>query len=149
MDVIKNEPAVDPLAIQWSDNTDTDEKKPLSEEGNLLDLHVAGIKTERVDHSYDLTSDIKIEETAMPTNFVMTKCKTEEELCHLDTIKDELKVEVTAEENEILTDSFVDIEKTVSECDGMAGEEDTLTQCGIKHIILLRLKEQLRNTGST
>ncbi|KAJ4425979.1 hypothetical protein ANN_27605 [Periplaneta americana] len=106
MDVIKNEPEVDPLAIQWSDNTDRDEKKPLSEEGNLLDLHVAGIKTERVDHSYDLTSDIKIEETAMPTNFVTTKCKTEEELCHLDTIKDELKVEVTAEENEILTDSI-------------------------------------------
>ncbi|XP_069671749.1 uncharacterized protein [Periplaneta americana] len=104
MDVIKKEPEVDPLAIQWSDDTYTAEKKPLSEDGNLLDLHVTGIKTECVDHSYDLTSDIKAEETAVPTDFLRTKCKVEEELCDLDTVKDELKLEVTTEENEILTD---------------------------------------------
>ncbi|XP_069673203.1 uncharacterized protein [Periplaneta americana] len=75
MEEIKKEPEVDPLTIQCSDNTDTDEKKPLSEEGNLLDLHVAGIKTECLDHSCDLTSDIKVEQTAVPTDSVTTKCK--------------------------------------------------------------------------
>ncbi|XP_069672433.1 uncharacterized protein [Periplaneta americana] len=102
MAVIKKEPGVDPLAIQSSYNTDADEKKPLSEEGNLLFLHVAGIKTEDVDHSSDLTSEIKVEETAVPTTFVTTKYKSEEELCDVDTVKDELKLEVTSEENKIL-----------------------------------------------
>ncbi|XP_069670121.1 jerky protein homolog-like [Periplaneta americana] len=77
MDVIKTEAEVDPLAIHWSDNTVTDEKKPLPEEGNLLDLHVAGIKTECVDDSYDLILETKVEETAVPTEFVSMKCKDE------------------------------------------------------------------------
>ncbi|XP_069672711.1 uncharacterized protein [Periplaneta americana] len=85
MDMIKEEPEVDPLATQSSDNTDTDEKKPLSEEGNLLDLHVTGIKTECVDNSYDFTSETKFEETAVPTDFVYIKCKAE------DGIKTECK----------------------------------------------------------
>ncbi|KAJ4425608.1 hypothetical protein ANN_27804 [Periplaneta americana] len=106
MEVIKKEPDVDPLSIQWSDNTHTADKKPLSEEGNLLDLHLAGIKTECMDHSYVLTSETKVEETALPNNIVTMKCKAEEELCNLDTVKDELKLEVTTEVNEILTDSI-------------------------------------------
>ncbi|XP_069671648.1 zinc finger protein 664-like isoform X1 [Periplaneta americana] len=132
MDVIKKEAEVDPLAIQWNDNTDSAEKKPLSEEGNLLDLHVAGIKKECVDRSYDLTSGFSVEESAVPTNFVATKCKAEEELCDLNAVKEEVKLDVMAEGNEILTNSFVDnVEKTVSsEYDGMTREEDTLTQCG-------------------
>ncbi|XP_069673470.1 uncharacterized protein [Periplaneta americana] len=97
MEVMKKEPDVDPLSIQWSDNTHTADKKPLSEEGNLLALHLAGIKTECVDHSYDPTSEIKVEEIALPDNIVTTKCKAEEELCNLDTVKDELKLEVTTE----------------------------------------------------
>ncbi|KAJ4425586.1 hypothetical protein ANN_27781 [Periplaneta americana] len=121
--------------MQWNDETDTAEKKPISEEGNLLDLHVAGIKTESVDHSYDLTSDIKVEETPVPTNFVTTICKAEEELCDLDTVKDELKVEVTEEENEILTDRFAATnERTVSaELDDNAHQE-TETLCEIPRI---------------
>ncbi|XP_069672670.1 uncharacterized protein [Periplaneta americana] len=106
MDVIKQEPEFDPLAMQWSDETDTAEKKPIPEEGNLLNHHVAGIKTEIVDHSYDVTSDIKVEETAVPTDFVTTMCKAEKESCDLDTVTIELKEEVTAEENEILTDRW-------------------------------------------
>ncbi|XP_069672965.1 uncharacterized protein [Periplaneta americana] len=104
MDVIKEEPEVDPLAIQRSDNSDTAEKKLLSEEGNLLAVHVAEIKMECVDHSYDFTAGFRVEETAVPANFVTTKCEAEEELCSLDTVKDDLKVEVMREENEILTD---------------------------------------------
>ncbi|KAJ4425948.1 hypothetical protein ANN_27574 [Periplaneta americana] len=112
MDVIKKELEVDPLAIHWSDNTDTDEKKPLPEEGNILDLHVAGIKTE----CYNLT----LEETAVPSNVVTTKCKVEEELSDLHTVKDELKVELTVEENEILPHSISDIEEN----------EALLVKCG-------------------
>ncbi|KAJ4425687.1 hypothetical protein ANN_27883 [Periplaneta americana] len=77
MDVIKKEPEVDPLAIHWSDDTDKDEKKPLLQEGNLFDFHVAGIKTESVDYSYDLTSETKVEEPAVPTDFLSIECKAE------------------------------------------------------------------------
>ncbi|XP_069669805.1 uncharacterized protein [Periplaneta americana] len=77
MEVIKKEPEVDPLAVHWSDNTDTDEKKPLSEDGLLLDPYVAGIKMKCEDNNCDLTSDIKVEETAVPTNFVTINCKDE------------------------------------------------------------------------
>ncbi|KAJ4425551.1 hypothetical protein ANN_27746, partial [Periplaneta americana] len=130
MEAIKKEPKVDPLAIQLSDNTDRDEKNPLSEEENLLNLHVAGIKTECVDHSYDLTSEIKIEEMAMPTNFVAIKCKAEEELCDLGAVKDEMKLEVTAEENAILPDSLADIHNSAvsSNCEGFANEVHILTK---------------------
>ncbi|XP_069672795.1 uncharacterized protein [Periplaneta americana] len=101
MDAFKKEPEVDPLAIQTSDNTDLEEKKSISEEGNLLDLHVAAIKTECVDQDYDLTSEFKVEQISVGTNFIEAKCKAEEELCDLNTMKDELKLE----ENEILTNS--------------------------------------------
>ncbi|XP_069673274.1 uncharacterized protein [Periplaneta americana] len=101
MEVIKMEVDVDPLAIQSSDNTNTDGKKPLLEEGHLLDLHMAGIKTESVDHTYDFTSGNKVEESAVASNFVTKKCKAEEKY-DVDAVKDELKLEVTAEENEIL-----------------------------------------------
>ncbi|KAJ4425580.1 hypothetical protein ANN_27775 [Periplaneta americana] len=50
----------------------------LAQEGNLLDLHAVEIKTECVDYSYDPTSQFKVEETAMPTDFVMAKCEDEE-----------------------------------------------------------------------
>ncbi|XP_069669853.1 uncharacterized protein [Periplaneta americana] len=102
MDLMKMETEVDPLAILSSDNTDTDEKKPLAEEENILDLHVAEIKIECVDHSCDLTLETKIEETVVPSNFVTTDCKPEEKFCDVDKVKDEHKLEVTAEENEIL-----------------------------------------------
>ncbi|XP_069669530.1 uncharacterized protein [Periplaneta americana] len=107
MEVIKKEPELDPLAIESSDKTDEDEKKPLSQKENFLDLHVARIKTECVDHSYDLTLKTKVEKTAVATDFVSAKCKAEEELCDLDTVKDELKLEITTEENEILSNSEI------------------------------------------
>ncbi|KAJ4425579.1 hypothetical protein ANN_27774 [Periplaneta americana] len=36
------------------------------------------MKTECVDYSYDPTSQFKVEETAIPTDFVMAKCEDEE-----------------------------------------------------------------------
>ncbi|XP_069673577.1 uncharacterized protein [Periplaneta americana] len=78
MDVIKKEPGVDPLAIQSSDNADIDEKKPLSEEGNSLDLNMAAIKEDCIDYNCDLTGDIKLEETAVPVVFDAVKCEAKE-----------------------------------------------------------------------
>ncbi|XP_069669449.1 zinc finger protein 665-like [Periplaneta americana] len=108
MDVIKIEPDINPLPMQSSD---TEEMKPLSEEGKSSDLHATRIKEERVAESYDHTSEIKFEEILLPNNFPVVKCEVEEELCDVDTVKDELKLEVTAEENEILPDSSLNSEE--------------------------------------
>ncbi|XP_069672773.1 uncharacterized protein [Periplaneta americana] len=89
MDVIKTESDINPWAIQSSE---TEEKKPLSEEGNLLDLHVTGIKEECMDDTCDLTSEIKFEEITMPNHFPFVKCEVEEESCVLHIEKEELKV---------------------------------------------------------
>ncbi|XP_069669943.1 uncharacterized protein [Periplaneta americana] len=103
MDVIKMEPGSDPMGIQTSGIADIEEKKPLSEEGNLLDLDVTKIKTECIDHRYDMKSEIVFEESAMPIDFPMLKNEAEEEFCELDQVK-EVKLEVTAKENEVLTE---------------------------------------------
>ncbi|KAJ4425362.1 hypothetical protein ANN_27977 [Periplaneta americana] len=71
MDVIKMEPGSDPLAIHTT-NADLEEKKPLSEEGNLLDLDVTKIKTESIDHRYDVKS-----ETSASVDFPMLKSEVE------------------------------------------------------------------------
>ncbi|KAJ4425974.1 hypothetical protein ANN_27600 [Periplaneta americana] len=103
-----------------------------NEEENLLDLHVTRIKEECVDDTYDHNREIKFEEIILPNNFSLVKCEAEEEVCDLDTVKDELKLEGAAEENEILPDSIVDdVEKNVSqEHEGTDNEERKLTQCG-------------------
>ncbi|XP_069670081.1 protein GVQW3-like isoform X7 [Periplaneta americana] len=106
MDAIKKELEVDPLAIQSSDDTATDEKL-LPEDGNLLDLHMGGIKTECVDHGCDLTSQIKIEETAVPTNFATIMCKAEDETFGMARVKQENKLDVTTEKSEVLTESHI------------------------------------------
>ncbi|XP_069697052.1 uncharacterized protein [Periplaneta americana] len=104
MDVVKTETEADPLAIQTSDNTDRKEKKPLSEEVNFFNLHLTQIKKEYVDHSYDLTPEMTLDDTQVPVNFTFVKCEAEEESCDLDTLKEDLKLEVTAEEDDILTE---------------------------------------------
>ncbi|KAJ4425552.1 hypothetical protein ANN_27747, partial [Periplaneta americana] len=100
MDVIKKEPEVDPLAIQWSDNTDTDEKKPLSEEENALDLNMTEIKKECMDKNSDLMSAVKAKETPV-TDFPIVKSEAEEEARELNKVEQDVKLEVTAEEDEI------------------------------------------------
>ncbi|KAJ4425404.1 hypothetical protein ANN_28019 [Periplaneta americana] len=108
MDVIKSEPKFDPLAVQPCDDTIKEEENPSPDEGNLLDLHVTRIKEECVDDSYeDHNSEIKFDEIILPNNFPIVKCEAEEDLGDLNTVKDERKLEVSAEENEILPDSRV------------------------------------------
>ncbi|KAJ4425980.1 hypothetical protein ANN_27606 [Periplaneta americana] len=105
MDVIKMEPGSDPMCIQTSGIADIEEKKPLSEELNLLDLNVNKIKTECIDHRYDVKSEMTFEETAIPIVFPVLKSEPEEGFCELDQVK-EVKLEVTAEENEVSTESL-------------------------------------------
>ncbi|KAJ4425820.1 hypothetical protein ANN_27446 [Periplaneta americana] len=57
-------------------------------EGNLSHRQVVNIKTECVDPSYDLTSEIKFEDTPEPVNFRMVKCEVE------DTAEPIMKCEV-------------------------------------------------------
>ncbi|XP_069673158.1 oocyte zinc finger protein XlCOF6.1-like isoform X2 [Periplaneta americana] len=129
MDVIKIEPDINPLLIQSSDK---EEKKPLSKEGNLLDLHVTRIKEECVDESYDHNPGIKFEEIILPNSFLVVKCEDEEDVFDLDRVEEEQKLEVSSEKDEVLTERIVDIiEKRVPQAlAGMDREEDKLTQCG-------------------
>ncbi|XP_069671061.1 zinc finger protein 227-like isoform X3 [Periplaneta americana] len=105
MDEIKMEPGSDPMGIQTSCIADVEEKTPLSQEGNLLDLDVTKIKTECIDHRYDVKSEMTYEEAAVPIDFPIVKNEAEEEFCELDQVKEEINLEVTAEENEVLTES--------------------------------------------
>ncbi|XP_069670936.1 uncharacterized protein PF3D7_1120000-like isoform X5 [Periplaneta americana] len=105
MDVIKMEPECDPLAVQASGIADVEAKKPSSEEGNSLHLHVAEIKTECMDDRYEVKSEMPFEENAVAFDLPIVKSEAEEEFCELDQVKEEVKLEVTAEENEILAES--------------------------------------------
>ncbi|XP_069697033.1 gastrula zinc finger protein XlCGF57.1-like isoform X2 [Periplaneta americana] len=109
MNVINMEPEVDPLGMKINDNTDLEEKKPLSEEVNLLNLCSTQIKLECEDHSCDLVSEIKFEEIPVMVTYPMVTCEAEEEWCSLITVKDEQNLEVTVEGNEDFSESVADI----------------------------------------
>ncbi|XP_069696998.1 uncharacterized protein [Periplaneta americana] len=104
MDVVKMEPEFDPLAIPTCDNTDVEEKKPSREEVDLLTQHSTQIKGECVDHSYSPAAEMTFEEARVPINFTFVKCELDDQ-CDLDRVKEELKVEVTEEEDENFTKS--------------------------------------------
>ncbi|XP_069669350.1 uncharacterized protein [Periplaneta americana] len=83
--ILKMELEVDPLAIETSDITDVEEKEPI-----LKDVTIkTPIKTECKD--YDLPSKVKYE--------------AQKQWFDLDMTKEDVKQEVTAEDNEVFTDS--------------------------------------------
>ncbi|XP_069669756.1 uncharacterized protein [Periplaneta americana] len=119
MDLIKIEPEVDPLDLQPHDNTlEREDNNALSEERNVSNLQVGGIKTECVDHSF--TSDINVEDTPVPFSFAFVKCEVEdtpvdisspelksevdEDFFDVDSDQQEQKVEVSSEENEVFSE---------------------------------------------
>ncbi|XP_069672129.1 jerky protein homolog [Periplaneta americana] len=107
-DLMKMEPDSDPLAVQTSDNADTEERKLLSEEGNLLDFHPTEIKTECIDRRYDMKSEMTYQEAAVAVvGLPIVKNEAEENSCELDEMNEEGKPEVTGEENEDLTESIM------------------------------------------
>ncbi|XP_069697097.1 uncharacterized protein [Periplaneta americana] len=86
MDVIKMEHEVDPL------------------ERNSLNQPLTKIKADCEDHGYDLTSQMKLEEAAVPINTATMKYEAEEELCDVDTVKEELLLEAATHEGEVIAE---------------------------------------------
>ncbi|XP_069669904.1 chromo domain-containing protein cec-1-like isoform X2 [Periplaneta americana] len=83
------------------------------EERNFLDHHVTGIKEEYEDQSSDLLSEIKCEEDPVPISFPMVKLEQEEEQSDSDAVKEDPGVEVTPEDNEVLTERVFLYEKFI------------------------------------
>ncbi|XP_069670541.1 uncharacterized protein [Periplaneta americana] len=77
MDVIKTEPDVDPLTMQTSDNTDVEVKTPLSEDGNSVDRPLTGMKTECMDDSSDVASEMNFEENPVPNSSADVKIEVQ------------------------------------------------------------------------
>ncbi|XP_069672084.1 uncharacterized protein [Periplaneta americana] len=122
MDVNKMEPGSDPLAIHTS-NAEIEEKEPLSEEGNLLDLDVTKIKTESIDHRYDVKSEIQFEETSASVDFPMLKSEAEEVNLldlHVTSIKEEC-VDDSYEHNSEIRFEEIILPNNVVKCEA---EED-------------------------
>ncbi|XP_069670746.1 uncharacterized protein [Periplaneta americana] len=100
------EPAVELLGSQLHDNRyEMEGNKALSKEGNLSHLEVSGMKTECVDQSYDIKSEIKVEDaTPVPISFPVVKSEVDEDLSDVDRVQQEQEVEVSSEEDEVLTE---------------------------------------------
>ncbi|XP_069672871.1 uncharacterized protein [Periplaneta americana] len=94
-----------PMSVEFPVMKNEDEKSAVYEERKLLELHETRMKEECVDHSYDLTSNIKSEEITLPNNFPVVKCEAEEGQSDLDTVNEEPRAEITAEDNEVSTES--------------------------------------------
>ncbi|XP_069670278.1 uncharacterized protein [Periplaneta americana] len=100
---------IDPLATDISNNTAIEKEKPLSEEGQFT-----GIKTECMDHSYDVQSEMTFDETPVPIDSSSVKSEVEEEKVfdlHVIEIKTEymdhsydLKSEITYEKTPVSID---------------------------------------------
>ncbi|XP_069670439.1 oocyte zinc finger protein XlCOF6.1-like isoform X3 [Periplaneta americana] len=130
MDWIKMEPEVDPLGLQPHDNTyKTEENKDSLKEDNSSEQHTTKVKTDYMDDTYKFSSEIKVEEGRVPFNSSGVKCEAEEDSFDLDRVKEEVKVEVPAEEVEVLTEGIADnFEKSEpSESDEIPRDEDKLT----------------------
>ncbi|XP_069670200.1 uncharacterized protein [Periplaneta americana] len=80
------------------------EVKSEVEEENVLDLHMTEIKTECMDRSYDLKSEMTFGDTPVPIDSPIMKSEAKEETHEFDQVEEEVKLEVTAEEDEVFTE---------------------------------------------
>ncbi|XP_069672742.1 uncharacterized protein [Periplaneta americana] len=102
MDLVKMEPEDDHFGLLSHDITHIiKENKASSQEGNLSHLEAMGMKTEYVDHNYDIKTEIKIEDTPVPVSFRMLKTEVDEDLFNVGRVQQEQKVEVSSKENEV------------------------------------------------
>ncbi|KAJ4425576.1 hypothetical protein ANN_27771 [Periplaneta americana] len=77
-------------------------------EENELDLHMTEIKLECIDKSYDLKSEITFDETPVPIDYPIVKSEVEAEVREINKVEGEFKLEVTAEEDEVLTERVME-----------------------------------------
>ncbi|XP_069670140.1 zinc finger protein ZFP2-like [Periplaneta americana] len=119
MDVIKTEPDINPLAKETSYKIHIEERNSISGEGNIYDLHATEIKSECMDHSYDLKSEVTFEETSVPIDFPIVKSEAEEEALELNKVEEKVKLEVTTEEDEVFTESI----EVPDSCNGITENE--------------------------
>ncbi|XP_069670364.1 zinc finger protein 234-like isoform X2 [Periplaneta americana] len=142
MNEIKMEAEVDPLSLESQDNKyKIKENMALLEVGKLPHLQVVDIKTECVDHSYDFTSEIKVEDFRMVKSEVedtsesviypVVKYEVDENLFDMDRVQQEEKVEISSNEDDILLTRNTNNDKSESsECDWIARDEQNLMQNG-------------------
>ncbi|XP_069690495.1 zinc finger protein 354C isoform X2 [Periplaneta americana] len=130
MDVMKTEHEIDPFSMQESNDSDIELKKLMSERDNPMNLHLAWIKVECMDSTDGPISEIKLEET--PELIPCTlKSEAEEESWTVDTIKEELNLEVTTGNSDFLTQSVGNLENEMSNKEmsqGLEMQEPTATQ---------------------
>ncbi|XP_069671987.1 zinc finger protein 239-like isoform X4 [Periplaneta americana] len=105
MYAIKTEPEVDPLAVQPCDDALKEDTFSSPAGSNFLDRHVTGIKMECVDDMHDLKSEMIFEETSVPNDFPIVKNEAEVESSDMIQVKEEVKLEITTEEDEVVTQS--------------------------------------------
>ncbi|XP_069673360.1 uncharacterized protein [Periplaneta americana] len=59
--------------------------------------------TDSMDHSYDVNPEIKVEDTPVPISFPVVKTEVHKDVFDVDRVQQEQKVEVSSEEDEVLT----------------------------------------------
>ncbi|XP_069673225.1 uncharacterized protein [Periplaneta americana] len=138
MDLIKMQPEVDPLDLQAYDNTyEIEDNKASSKQGNLSHLEVTSMKTECVDNSYNIKSEIKVEDTSVPTSFSVVKSEVDEgNLSYLEVTgmkiecvdhKYDIKSEVKVEDTPVPTSFSVvksEVDEDFSYLDGVQQEQE-------------------------
>ncbi|XP_069669256.1 uncharacterized protein [Periplaneta americana] len=125
MDLIKMECEVDPFDLLYDNTYKLEENKSSSEEGNSSHLEVTEMKIECVEHSYEIKSEIKVDNTPMPTSLAFVNCEIDEDLLDVDRVEQEEKLEISSEEDEVLTERIAtSSKKNASEFGSIAHEEN-------------------------
>ncbi|KAJ4452339.1 hypothetical protein ANN_03864 [Periplaneta americana] len=126
----------------------------IEQEGTLQNTHVAWIKVECVDPSYDRASEVKVEDNPAPVTDSVVKFESEEESCDEETVKEELKEEITTEEDEVFSKCSLDAhyngvaQKETSQCYSVA-KEDSLTRSTESCVSAVKSDRQVHNKCHT
>ncbi|KAJ4425457.1 hypothetical protein ANN_28073 [Periplaneta americana] len=104
---------VDPFDLLYDNTYKLEENKSSSEEGNSSHLEVTEMKIECVEHSYEIKSEIKVDNTPMPTSLAFVNCEIDEDLLDVDRVEQEEKLEISSEEDEVLTERSLPSKETL------------------------------------
>ncbi|XP_069704599.1 uncharacterized protein [Periplaneta americana] len=92
MDAVKDEPNLDPMALENDRNEEGE--RPMPMEGNFLKVDIE-IKEEPSELVDDLTLDIKYEENISPTTIPLMKFETEKDPCNMAAMQEDLMTDIT------------------------------------------------------